>query len=116
MPRTNSWKPLRTALVWLLGSHILLSHALPASDFDLSHFSAKTAPGQRLSKPPILVWESDLPSQCGSSQEGSQVLQWQPKGCALRHPAQQRCTVYTNPRTTHSILGHLIRFCFEGQS
>ena len=35
-------------------------------------------------------------------------------GCAVWNAATRRCTIYTQSMTTHTILGHEIRHCFEG--
>jgi len=37
-----------------------------------------------------------------------------PQGCATWSKARQACTIYTPRVTTHTVLGHELRHCFEG--
>lgn len=37
-----------------------------------------------------------------------------PVACALWNKKQSECTIHTGPETSHTILGHELRHCFEG--
>ena len=114
--RTKSWKNALLALALLFLLNIILNVSFASQDFDLTGFQAKQGPGQRMSRPPTVVWEAASTSNCPPNPDNVQMFQWMQKGCVLRQPELQRCTLYTTTKTTHSILGHLVRFCFEGQS
>jgi hypothetical protein len=103
------------ALALYAGSNILLNNSFASQDFDLTQFNTANTQSRRLARPPTVTWVS-ADAACPSDLGNRQVFRWSQSGCALREPDQQRCTLYTSKRTTHSILGHLVRFCFEGQS
>jgi hypothetical protein len=112
----KSWKTPSVLVACVLLSPILLKSSFASQDFDLSQFVAQQAPGKRLSRPPVVVWNTAHTTSCSAERDQDQVMRWMQKGCALRQPDQQRCVLVTTPQTTHSILGHLVRFCIEGQS
>jgi hypothetical protein len=114
--RTNPWKYASMTLALILLSNIILKFSFASQDFDLTSYQAKVAPGQRMSKPPTVVWEVANTGNCPSKPDNLQMFQWMQKGCALRQPELRQCTLYTTTQTTHSVIGHLVRFCFEGQS
>lgn len=115
MPK-NSYQALSVVLAWALMGSILPKSSFASQDFDMTRFEATQVPGQKLRRPPVVVWESAGSPACTSQHDRDQVMQWRQKGCVVRQAEQQRCVLVTTPQTTHSILGHLVRFCIEGQS
>ncbi len=88
------------------------SAAVP--DFDLRQLRARDI-AQRQLRQPVVQWEtvSDY-SSCPQSTSATD-LDLPQQGCAVVNTANNSCTIYTSSRTTHSIMGHLVRHCFEGR-
>jgi hypothetical protein len=87
---------------------------LSVPDFDLRQLQARD-PSQRRLLQPVVRWEtvSGGFAQCPEAISANDLDMAQ-QGCAVVNTAQNTCTIYTASRTTHSIMGHLIRHCIEG--
>lgn len=87
----------------------------PVPDFDLTQMRARSVAERQL-RQPVVQWETlqDSFAVCEQA-NGAQDLNLPQQGCAVVDTAQNRCTIYTSSRTTHSIMGHLVRHCFEGR-
>ncbi len=83
-------------------------------DFDLRQLQARDA-SQRLLHQPVVRWET-VSGDYANCPQATAVsdLDLAAQGCAVVNTAQNTCTIYTASRTTHSIMGHLIRHCIEG--
>jgi len=91
------------------------SRARPVPDFDLRQMRARAVTERQL-RQPVVHWETLQGTFAACPQAtGAQDLNLPEQGCAVVDTAQNRCTIYTASRTTHSIMGHLVRHCFEGR-
>lgn len=92
------------------------SLASPVPAFDLTMLPARPV-AKRLVEQPVVQWHP-LPGETFVCPQavGTQDLYLAEQGCVLVEPSQSRCQVYTASRTTHSIIGHLMRHCFEGRA
>jgi hypothetical protein len=98
-----------------LGHSGLNALAAPVPDFDLRQMRAKEIT-QRQMRQPVVQWETVAGDYAGCPQSTSGTdLDLPQQGCAVVNTAKNNCTIYTSSRTTHSIMGHLIRHCFEGR-
>lgn len=98
-----------------LGHSGLNALAAPVPDFDLRQMRAKET-AQRQMRQPVVQWETVAGDYAGCPQSTSGTdLDLPQQGCAVVNTAKNSCTIYTASRTTHSIMGHLIRHCFEGR-
>ena len=69
---------------------------------------------RRVIKVPTVKWEAreDVGDYCKRILGGRTKLT--PLACAVWEADKSRCTIITSPVTTHTILGHELRHCFEG--
>ena len=87
----------------------------PVPDFDLTQMRARAITERQL-RQPVVQWETLQGNFAACPKPtGAQDLNLPEQGCAVVDTAQNRCTIYTASRTTHSIMGHLVRHCFEGR-
>lgn len=87
----------------------------PVPDFDLRQMRARAVTERQL-RQPVVQWETQQGTFTSCPQPtGAKDLHLPEQGCAVVDTAQNRCTIYTAGRTTHSIMGHLVRHCFEGR-
>jgi hypothetical protein len=74
---------------------------------------------QRVMLSPRIFWEvrTDVAQYCAklTGVSPGTALFLTPMGCAIWDIRRQECTVVTGTSTTHAILGHEIRHCFEGR-
>lgn len=87
----------------------------PVPEFDLTQMRARSVTERQL-RQPVVRWEtlSGSFAACDKA-SGALDLNLPQQGCAVVDTAQNSCTIYTSSRTTHSIMGHLVRHCFEGR-
>jgi hypothetical protein len=102
-------------LLLLTGCQTLKDGRLAAIEFQ--DFIPKAA-GSRIMNEVKLRWEvrEDVGSHCAKT-IGMSFLQASttpPLACAVWHVASKQCTIFTGPTTSHVVIGHEVRHCFEG--
>lgn len=102
-------------LSFVVGCQSFQKAQLPPSEFE----PFKTLPvEQRIMNEVRVRWEirEDVVSHCaqtvGMGLEQSNMTP--PQACAVWNKSRKECTIYTSAVTTHTVLGHELRHCFEG--
>ncbi len=88
---------------------------LPPSEYAL--FTPKTT-SERVMNEVKLRWEfrDDVVEYCSKTigLGPNQARLTPPLACAVWHAESKQCTIYTGRQTTHGVIGHEVRHCFEG--
>lgn len=75
-------------------------------------------PASRLMNEVKMRWEvrDDVSAYCAKTIGMShlQAKTTPPVACAIWHVATKQCTIVTGPSTSHVVIGHEVRHCFEG--
>lgn len=118
-PSRSTRQLLLMLVVWVLflltGCQTLREGELAAIEYQ--EFIPK-APASRLMNEVKMRWEvrDDVSAYCAKT-IGMSYLQAKttpPVACAVWHVATKQCTIVTGPTTSHVVIGHEVRHCFEG--
>jgi hypothetical protein len=103
----------RVLAVFLL---VLLSGCYTISKTEYDHFSAQPVE-KRMMNDIQLSWDirADAAEYCAKISNASLAAPNTPVvACSVWTVANRRCTIITTPNTSHVVIGHEVRHCFEG--
>ena len=96
---------------------INLSACVSISAKEMEPFSAKPVSARMMSQV-LLSWElrDDVSAYCAKEMklDMEKAFFTPPQACAYWNKRTRECVVVTSPTTTHMVLGHEVRHCFEG--
>lgn len=113
----QQFRLLCTVCGWIVlsGCQTLPTGELAAIEF--KEFIPKSA-SNRIMNEVKMRWEvrEDVGQYCAKTIVMSylQAKTTPPVACAVWHVESKQCTIFTGPTTSHVVIGHEMRHCFEG--
>ncbi len=110
---------LRRVLVWCVSALVFinLSACVSISPKEMEPFTAKST-SARMMNQVLLSWElrDDVSTYCAKEMklDMEKAFFTPPQACAYWNRRTRECVVVTSPTTSHMVLGHEVRHCFEG--